>query len=94
MKVRSGRSAGSGTVDTRGKGRGGGGRGQAELRWGVVRGSLCACSLPHPSPSPLQVALAVTLGVSFKEYTPDTLPHGVAILTLVFICLFVSAFAW
>ena len=38
--------------------------------------------------------MGITLGVSFNTYNTATLPHSIAYVALVFICIFVAGFAW
>ncbi|XP_077210275.1 sugar transport protein MST4-like [Tasmannia lanceolata] len=40
-----------------------------------------------------QVVIAILLGIKLKDHT-DGLPHGIGILVVVMVCVFVSAFAW
>lgn len=48
----------------------------------------------RPALPRLQVGVAVTLGVSFDTYTAENLPKGIALLALIFVCIYVAAFAW
>ena len=60
-----------------------------------VRRIVLLCpSHPSAPPRPAQVAVGITLGVSFSTYNTATLPSGIAYVALVFICIFVAGFAW
>lgn len=43
---------------------------------------------------PLQVAVTITLGVGLQGHTLQDIPKSAAVLTLVFICVYVAGFAW
>ncbi len=40
------------------------------------------------------MAVAITLGVGLEGRRLEDIPQGVAILTLVFICIYVAGYAW
>ena len=50
----------------------------------------------HTAPCPLRVQLvtAVVLATGFEGHTTQDLPSSVAVVALIFICIFVAGFAW
>lgn len=43
---------------------------------------------------PSQIVNAIVLGLKLKDHCSDGLTHGLAILVVVMVCIFITSFAW